>query len=125
MIESGYMIIGKKTGRPVCVPDWKSKDERREKEAVINWFHLECFLRHMKAHKGDTPLNECAICHADLFQIRYAFRMQVGHIDASNHNFVPLKDNRNLGLICTDCILTGFGNGDYALGEEVLCVVSK
>jgi len=115
IVQAGEMQIGRKSGLPGFYPN--------EKDPTTNWFHLDCFLSRMDFTQSEpTSLEQCALCHSSLHNTRWVFRLQIGLIDLNRLTFEPYQNDKNLALLCTDCALDGFGEGDFEEGELLLGV---
>lgn len=108
------MRTGRKTGRSYFSTDVENP--------AVNWFHLDCFLTRMDFTSDPTDVEHCALCQCDLHNTRWVFRLQVGLIDPRRNEFAPYEDDRNMAVMCTDCTLDGFGEGDYEEAELLLGV---
>ena len=120
MVEAGEIQLGRKSRRPVFLPR-----EDESGELTINWYHLDCYLTRLDFNTSNLPKDSdelCSCCGNSLFESRWVFRIRIGLVDPHNHSFVPFKDDQNLGLLCVDCALDGFGEGNYEEGERVLGV---
>ena len=114
IVQAGEMRNGPKTGHPYFSPDIR--------EPVANWFHLDCFLTRMDFTNDPTDCDHCALCQRDLYDTRWVFRIKIGLIDPNTFDFMPFENDQNVAMLCTDCALDGFGEGDYEEGELLLGV---
>lgn len=122
-VESGKMVQGKKSkNHLVFLPDWKNPERLVRKQAVIEFFHLHCFLTRVgNDWKADDGRGwRCGLCPEDFWHNPYAFGIRIGHINFETLIFDPLQHERNFGLLCSDCTNFHFGEGDYEEGKRLL-----
>lgn len=122
-VESGKMVPGRKDrNHLVFLPDWKSTDRHIRGESVIEFFHLHCFLTKVgKEWKGDLDRGwSCGLCPEEFWHNPYAFGIRIGHIHYETLIFDPLQNERNFGLLCSDCTCYHFGEGDCEEGKRIL-----
>lgn len=126
-VISGQMVPMKKAqGHLFFLPDWRNPDEYVRRDAIIEFFHLHCFLTRIADRQDVWKPNggrwECGICPERFHKNRYAFRIEIGKIDFEAGIFDPYQDQRNVGLLCSDCAAYQFGEGDYEEGKKILGV---
>lgn len=114
IVQSGEMKTGRKTNRPYFSAEIQ--------DPAATWFHLDCFLCRMDFTSDPTDVEHCALCQCDLHNTRWVFRLRIGLIDPNTFDFMPFEEDQNVAMLCTDCALDGFGEGDYEEGELLLRV---
>jgi hypothetical protein len=122
---SGRLYPMKKDpGHSYFLPDWKNDNHITREEAVIEFFHLHCFLTQVGNRRDVWKPNggrwECGLCPEDFHVHPYAFQFQIGKVDFETWIFDPYDDQANLGLLCADCVSFHFGDGNYDAGREML-----
>lgn len=121
-VESGLMVPGRKSGNLIFLPDWRNPERRIRKGAVVEFFHLHCFLTRVgKEWKSDDGRGwSCGLCPENFRRNPYAFGIRIGNIDFESLIFDPLHNERNFGLLCSDCTNFQFGEGDLEEGKRIL-----
>lgn len=122
-VESGRMVPGRKDrNHLIFLPDWKNPERVVRKQAVIEFFHLHCFLTRVgndwKSDEGHGW--SCGLCPETFWRNPYAFGIRIGNIHFETLIFDPLHNERNFGLLCADCTSFHFGEGDYEEGKRIL-----
>ena len=122
IVESGRMIQGRKAKDHLFfLPDRSSSERRERSEAVVEFFHLHCFLTRV-GNKWKQEIGEwgCGLCEADFWDDPFAFRIRIGRIDFETAIFDPFAHPSNQGLLCSDCTAFNFGEGDIEEGRRIL-----
>jgi hypothetical protein len=108
------------------LPDWRNPKRHIQRESVIEFFHLHCFLTRVgdKKEVWKVPNGhwECGLCPEDFWRNPFAFQFQIGRIDFETGMFDPFDHQANLGLLCADCVTFNFGEGDHEEGKAILGV---
>lgn len=123
LVESGQLRpMRKDPAFLFFIPDHddENEDELRE-HAVVEIYHADCLIDKMRGTEwGSNSPAACDLCGVHFRKTRWAFRIKLGRPDFETGIFVPLDDARNATLLCPECIMEGFGEGDSEEGELLL-----
>lgn len=98
--------------------DWRTE---AVDSPVLKIFHFHCFQQLVSGEewKVDPESWECHTCDHDFRQDRFAFQVLLGNLDG-DFQFVPDPEVNQQGIMCINCTLDAFGEGDRDEGELLL-----
>lgn len=123
LVESGQMRnMRKDPSFLYFYPDHDDDNEEKlRRSAVVEIYHADCLIDRMRGTEwgSNAPL-ACDLCGFNFRKARWAFRIKLGRQDFETGIFIPLDDPRNQTMLCPNCIMEGFGEGDIEEGELLL-----